>query len=42
MMSLNQLKYAVLLAIFASSAHAEDTSDAKITKLQKMLEDQQV
>lgn len=42
MMSLNKFKYAVLLTIFASSAYAEDTSDAKIARLQKMLEEQQV
>lgn len=42
MSSLNKLKYAVFLALFASNAYADDTSDARITRLQKMLEDQQV
>lgn len=42
MNSMNQLKYAVLLALFASNVYAEDTSDVKIAKLQKMLEDQQL
>lgn len=41
MKSLSQLKYAVLLAIFASNAYAEDTTDERIAKLQKILEEQQ-
>lgn len=42
MSSLNKLKYAVLLALFASHAYADDASDARMARLQKMLEDQQV
>ncbi|HOY69433.1 MAG TPA: porin [Methylotenera sp.] len=42
MSTLNKLKYAVLLAICANNAYADDASDARIAKLQKMLEDQQV
>jgi phosphate-selective porin OprO and OprP len=42
MNSLNKLKYAVFLAIFTSNAYADDASDARIARLQKMLEDQQV
>jgi hypothetical protein len=40
--SYNKLKFAVLLAIFANNAYADDISDARISRLQKMLEDQQV
>ena len=42
MNSVNKLKFAVLLAIFANNAFADDISDAKISRLQKMLEDQQM
>ena len=42
MSSFNKLKYAVLLVLFASNAYADDASEARIAKLQKMLEDQQV
>ena len=42
MYSVNKLKFAVLLALFASNAYADDISDARISRLQKMLEDQQV
>ncbi|MGB4811379.1 MAG: porin [Methylophilaceae bacterium] len=42
MNSYNQLKCAVLLALFASNTYADEVTDAKIARLQKMLEVQQV
>jgi phosphate-selective porin OprO/OprP len=42
MYSFNKLKFAVVLALFANNAYADDLSDARISQLQKMLEDQQV
>ena len=39
---MSKLKIAVLLALCTRNAYADDASDARIAKLQKMLEDQQV